>query len=179
MGNQSGLHLWIMRAAYVLICCAFLIFHLIPIAPSATLAFSPDMILCLTLAWVARRPEYTPILLIALIGLLADLLLSRPPGLWAALILMLSEYIRNRSRRMRTAGFFWEWVRVSAGIAVIFFANRLALGVLLLDVPPFRASLMQYAATFAMYPVLVAVSSVAFRVSYPDIGDTQSDKARA
>lgn len=179
MGNQSGFHLWIMRAAYVVICCAFLIFHLIPIAPSATFAFSPDMILGLTLAWVARRPDYTPIVLIAVTGLLADLLLSRPPGLWAALMLVLSEYIRNRGHRMRTAGFVWEWVRVAAGIAVIFFANRIALGVLLIDVPPLGASLKQYAATVVIYPLLVAVSSVAFGISYPDIGDTQADKARA
>ena len=154
-------------------------FHLLPVGQSTNVAFAPDLVLCLTLAWVARRPEYAPALLIALAALLADLLLSRPPGLWAALVLLLSEYMRSRGHRMKTAGFVWEWLRVSAGIGVIFVANRLALSVLLLDLPPVSAVFTQYAATILLYPVIVGASATLLRVRHRDSIDAEAGKLRA
>lgn len=141
-------------------------FHLLPLGQTSNLAFAPDLILCLTLAWVSRKPEFTPVLLIAGTALLADLLLGRAPGLWAALTLLLSEYIRNRGARMKAAGFFWEWVRVATGIAVIFVANRVAMSVLLLDVPPLAAVLTQYAATIVLYPVVTGISALFLRIRH-------------
>lgn len=179
MGSQAGLHIWSMRALYAAMCCAFLMFHLLPVASPDGLIFAPDFILCLTLAWAARRPEYTPILLIALTGLLADLLLSRPPGLWAALTLLLSEYIRNRGHRMRNLGFVWEWFRVSAGIMVIFLADRIALSIILFDTPPFTLSLLQVAQTVLVYPVIVGFSAFVLRVRHLEAGEVSGDRIRA
>ena len=42
----------------------------------------PDLLIAFAFAWSLRRPEYVPSLLLALLFLLADLLLQRPPGLW-------------------------------------------------------------------------------------------------
>ncbi len=154
-------------------------FHLLPVGQTTNVAFAPDLILCLTLAWVVRRPEYAPALLIAGAALLADLLLSRPPGLWAALVLMLSEYIRSRGNRMKSAGFVWEWFRVSAGIGVIFVANRMAMSMLLLDLPPVPAAFTQYLATVVLYPLIVGLSATLLGVRHRDSTDAETGKQRA
>ena len=170
--RSTNAYIWFMRALFAALCCAFLMFHLLPLGQSSTLAFAPDLILCLTLAWVSRRPEFTPVLLIAATALLADLLLGRAPGLWAALTLLLSEYIRNRGRRMKTAGFFWEWVRVSVGIAVIFLVNRVAMSVLLLDVPALGSVMAQYGATIVLYPVITGLSALFLRIRHIEPAET-------
>lgn len=167
-----------MRIVFAALCCAFLMFHLLPLGQASSVAFAPDLILCLTLAWVSRRPEFTPVLLIAGTALVADLLLGRAPGLWAALTLMLAEYTRNRGYRLKSAGFFWEWMRIAAGIAVIFVVNRVALMVLLVDVPPLMAVLTQYGATTVLYPVVTALSALILRVRHVEPSESPG-RARA
>lgn len=172
MDRSTNAYVWMMRAVYAALSCVFLMFHLLPLGQSSNLAFAPDLILGLTLVWVSRRPEFAPVLLIAATALLADLLLARAPGLWAALTLLLSEYIRNRGQRMKSAGFIWEWVRVSAGIAVIFLVNRIVLSVLFVNVPPLAAVLTQFGATVLLYPVITALSAVLLRVRYIEAAET-------
>lgn len=172
MDSPGGAYIWVMRAVYAGLCCVFLMFHLLPLGQSGSIAFAPDMILCLTLAWVSRRPEFTPVLLIAGTALLADLLLGRAPGLWAALILLLAEYIRTRGRRLKSAGYFWEWMRVSAGIASIFVIHRIVMSILLLDVPPLGAVLLQYGATVLMYPVITVLSAMLLNIRHIEPSET-------
>ena len=49
-------------------------------------------------AWCLRRPEYVPAWSLAGLFLLADLLLQRPPGLWALLALMGCENLKSRAQ---------------------------------------------------------------------------------
>jgi hypothetical protein len=63
--------------------------------------------LALTFAWVLRRPEFVPPLLIAAMILLGDLMFHRPPGLWAALVLVTAETLRVRDIREGPDGAIW------------------------------------------------------------------------
>ena len=55
----------------------------------------PDLLIAFALAWSLRRPEYVPTLLLAILFLLGDLLLQRPPGLWALLALLACENLKG------------------------------------------------------------------------------------
>ena len=61
----------------------------------------PDIILLIALSWIVMRPDYVPVLLLAVVFLLTDLLLMRPPGLWTALAVLAGEFLRNRQLQLR------------------------------------------------------------------------------
>jgi len=178
MADQTATHAWFMRLLYVVACGIVIMFHLLPLGQVAWITFSPDLILCITLAWVVRRPDYAPILLIAGVALLSDLLLMRVPGLWSALVVLLANRIGQKRHRMRSTGFGVEWARVSSGIAAIFVIERVAMSVLLIETPPLTLSGAQFLATVIVYPVVVAVTAGVFRVRKPAFIDTAASGHR-
>lgn len=179
MAEKSGLQLWSMRMLYAALCGFVMMFHLLPLGQIGAITFSPDIVLCITLAWVVRRPAYAPIVLIAAVVLLADLLMMRVPGLWAALCVLLADSTTRQRLKMRSTGFGVEWLRVSLGIAAIFALERIVLGVLLVETPPLGANIAQLAATIAVYPVVVAITSGVFRVRKPELIETTNARRRA
>lgn len=118
----------------------------------------PDFLIVFAFAWSLRRPEYVPSLLLALIFLLADLLLQRPPGLWALLALLACENLKGRSRSLRDGTFGAEWVAVAILLTGILIANRVVLSLLLVPPPQLRLSVLELGVTILVYPVVVFVS---------------------
>ena len=158
MNDLSPTRLFLMRAAFVLLALVILIFQLLPLETTTRNWAGPDLLLAFACAWSLRRPEYIPALTLALAFLLADLLLQRPPGLWALLALIGCENLKSRSRSLRDAGFGAEWMTVGAiliGIAVL---NRLVLALVLVDVPTLTLSLTELGMTIAAYPLVVGVT---------------------
>ena len=118
----------------------------------------PDLLIAFAFAWSLRRPEYVPSLLLALLFLLADLLLQRPPGLWAVLALLACENLKGRSRSLRDATFGAEWIAVAVLLTVILMTNRIVLSVVLVVPPQLRLSLLELGMTILVYPAVVFVT---------------------
>lgn len=135
---------------------------------------APDLLLLLALAWVARRPSLVPALAVAAVFLLADFLFQKPPGLWAGLVLILSEIIRNRAYTLRTLPFWIEWATVASGIAVITFIERFTLSMVLVPQAPLGLTLVQLTLTIIAYPLVVFVSYVLFGVNRPAPGEVDA-----
>lgn len=93
---------------------------LLPLAPDSGM-MPPDLLYCLVIAWTLRSPKPLPVLLVAGIGLFADLMLSRPMGLGALGLVLASEFMRRRSGRLVGAPFPLEWIA-----AIVVFALMLA-----------------------------------------------------
>ena len=64
-------------------------------------------------------------------ALLADFLFQRPPGLWAALVVLAAEALKARAVGLRDLPFPVEWVSVGTTLVGITLAYRLVLAVLL------------------------------------------------
>jgi rod shape-determining protein MreD len=135
---------------------------------------APDLLILLALAWVTRRPSFAPALAIGVVFLLADMLLQRPPGLWAALVLILSEILRGRSRSMRTLPFWLEWATVAIGIVIITAIYRFTLSMVLVTQAPLGLTLVQLMLTIVVYPAVVFVSYALFGVSRPAPGEVDA-----
>lgn len=118
----------------------------------------PDLLIAFAFAWSLRRPEYVPSLLLALIFLLADLLLQRPPGLWALLALLACENLKGRSRSLRDATFGAEWIAVAVLLTGILIANRIVLSLMLVPPPQLRLSVLELGVTILVYPAVVFVT---------------------
>lgn len=135
---------------------------------------APDLLILLTLAWVTRRPTFVPALFVVVLFLAADFLLQKPPGLWTCLVLMLSEFLRSRSRNLRTLPFWIEWATVSFGLAAITLLDRVILSAVLIPQASLGLTLLQLALTIATYPLVVFVSYAFFGISRPAPGEVDA-----
>ncbi|MEM9844179.1 MAG: rod shape-determining protein MreD [Pseudomonadota bacterium] len=164
MAERDHTRLWTMRALYAAIVMAIVFFQLLPVNTVPRIWAGPDLILALTLAWVLRRPDFVPLSLVALLFLLADLLLHRPPGLWAALVLITAEFLRARYVGLRDMTFAAEWVAVGGALVVLTLTYRLILSLLVVDQAPLGLALIQLIMTLAAYPFVVVISQTVFGV---------------
>lgn len=158
MSELSTPRLWLMRAGFCLLAVTIIFLQLLPLDTTPNTWAGPDLLLAFACAWAVRRPDYVPTLLLALVLLLADLLLQRPPGLMAVLALIGCENLKSRGRSLRDASFPVEWLTVSMIVALILIGYRLVLWVLLVDVPGLALTLSELGLTLLVYPLIVAVT---------------------
>ena len=164
MAERSAARLWGMRAAFTALAVLVLFAHLLPLQTTPSRIAGPDLLVAFTFAWVMRRPDFVPPLLIAGVMLLADLLLQRPPGLWAVLVLLAAEWIKGQDRRLRENTFVAEWITVAMALLAITLLYRLVLGVLIVSPGTLFLVAMQFGMTVLVYPLAVAVSAVVFGI---------------
>ncbi len=172
-------YVWAMRLTYVGLCLAVMIAHLLPLDTLPRLWAPPDLLMGFTFAWALRRPDFVPILSIAAVFLIADLLFQRPPGLYAALMVTGTEYLRIRFTGLRDASFVGEWIAVCVMIAGLTLANRLILTVVASSLAPLGPTLIQMALTMISYPLIVIATQSVMGVRKPDPRGTDSMGARA
>ena len=132
---------------------------------------APDVFLALTFAWVLRRPAHLPALAIALTYLAQDLMLMRPPGLWALIVLVGSEFLRRRASVVREMNLLLEWAMVSAVLIAMTLAYRFGLAIVMVGRDPLDLSLMRLAVTILIYPLVVWVLQSVLRVRKPATGE--------
>jgi len=140
---------------------------------------SPDLLIAFALAWSVRRPEYVPAFLLAAVFLLSDLLLQRPPGLWALLALLACENLKGRSRSLRDATFGAEWVAVAVLLIGVLLFNWIVLSVLLIPPPQLRLSLLELGTTILTYPIAVLVTRSLMGVRRAAPGEFDTIRGRA
>ena len=158
MSELPPSRLWTMRIAFTALVMVILFFHMLPLQ-TATGGWSwPDFILAFALAWSVRRPDYVPLALLAGLFLLADLLLQRPPGLWAALALVACAQMQQQARSLRDASLATEFMSAAAWIVGIGVGYRIVLAVLLVDMPSLAPALLQIVITVMAYPVVVGIT---------------------
>lgn len=157
--------LWINRGVFALIAFVIVVLQLVPLDARPPIWAPPDILLAMTLVWVARRPDYLPVFLVALIFLFTDLLFHRPPGLWAALVVLLTEFVRSRARDFRGLPLILEWGTVAVGIVAITLANRLVLAIVATPQAPLALTLIEMFQTILIYPLAVFVAHALFGVS--------------
>lgn len=170
--------LWGMRAAYLGLAILFLFCSLIPLTTVPRNWAAPDLLMALTFAWALRRPDYVPALSVAGVWLLFDLLLHRPPGLMAALMLLATEALKPRASQMRDEGFLSEMATISIMVLLVTLGNRIILAVLLIPVPSLGLTAFQAAMTLLAYPAVVFVSRILFGVRAVAPGDSASGAVR-
>ncbi|MCF3593558.1 rod shape-determining protein MreD [Rhodobacteraceae bacterium LMO-12] len=171
MDEVSLLRLWLMRFGFAFLVLAILFFHLLPLETTPRRWAGPDLVLGFAFAWVLRRPEYTPVLMVAGLLLLADLLLGRPPGLYAALSLIAFNKLSARRQSLSTMPFSVEWITVSFAFIAVMLGYRLILSLLLVNPPGPGLFLSQLTMTVLTYPVIVLISRYAFGLRAVGLGE--------
>jgi rod shape-determining protein MreD len=164
MAEHSPGKLWTMRALYIGLALFVMFLHLLPMQIMPSRFAGPDVLTALTFAWCLRRPDYVPALSIALVMLLADMLFQRPPALWALLVLLATEFLKRRGRQVRENTFAAEWLAAAGTLLVITLLYQLTLAILIISHGMPSLTVMQYVMTVLAYPLVAAVSYLAFGV---------------
>ncbi len=165
MAEQSTTQLWINRTVFLALAFIIIIFQLLPLDARPIRWPGPDILLVATLAWVARRPDYLPVIVVAAIFLTTDLLFQRPPGLWAALVVILTEAIRKRAHDIRNMPIAIEWGMIATGVVLITLANRLVLAIVMIPQTPLALTMIQMIFTILVYPLVALIARFAFGIS--------------
>ena len=168
------MQIWTGRAAFTALAGLIIFLYLLPLDTRPDTWPVPDFMLLIAVVWAARRPDYAPVTLIAAIFLLTDLLFQRPPGLWAGLVVILTETLRRRARQIRNMPLLLEWVFVAVGMVAISFAYRIALAIVVMPQAPLQLTIIQLIMTIVAYPVIVGAAHLLFGVSRPAPGQTDS-----
>lgn len=148
-----------------------LFIRLLPTDLSRPPAPMPDLVFVLVAAWVLRRPVHLPAFLVVGVALLEDLLTQRPPGIWPLLMLVGSEFLRQRQGFAREINLAMEWGVVTGVYVAMFLLERVALAIVMVPRPPADLSLLSVAFTVASYPVAVFVLRFVFQVRKPATGE--------
>lgn len=165
---------WAGRITYLLLAFVLIAAPLLPLNTVPRAFAAPDILLAVTAAWAARRPDTLPVLVVAFVFLLADFLFQRPPGLFAALVLLMTEALRRRSLRLRRGSFMGEWIAAGAAIAAVVLAHRVILAALMTPQAPLGLTLIQLILTIAAYPAVAGVAQVALGLRRPAQGEVDA-----
>ncbi len=174
MDNRWISSLWMHRLLFLAVAATLIFLRLLPLHDLAGNLPGPDLLLCLIFAWTVRRPEYLPVLMIACVVLLEDMLLMRPPGLWTGLVILASEFIRSRVALTRELSFGVEWLLVAGLMLTLFICYRVAFSLAFLPQPGFGFALVQTSWSIFAYPFVVALSRYGLDLHKPAMGEVDA-----
>ena len=165
---------WLHRALFLAIALILLFLRLLPLGSMAGELPGPDVLLCIVFAWTMRRPDYLPAVLIAAVVLLDDMILMRPPGLWTAIVIIASEFIRARVALTRELNFGVEWLLVAGMMVAMLIIYRVVFALVMLPQPGFGFAMVQVLWSIVCYPVVVALSRFVLDLHKPAMGEVDA-----
>lgn len=164
---MNGAVLWAQRLLYVVLALTAILFPLLPLNMDNSQMVWPDLFFALTAVWVVRRPESAPFLLVAILALLADFMLSRPPGLWALITLLGVEFLRVQREVMQDRIYFNELLTDGIVFAVMLVLNEILLTISLVPMPETGETWPLYFATLTTFPVVALTLHYVFFIRPP------------
>ena len=162
------------RVLFVGLAVLLLFLRLLPVDSGTEGWPGPDLLLCLICAWTMRRPDFLPVGLVAAVVVMEDLLLMRPPGLWAALVVLAAEFIRSRVALTRELTFAVEWVLVAGIMVGLFVSYRIIFAIAFVPQAGFGYAMVQVIWSILCYPLVVVVSRLVLDLRKPAMGEVNA-----
>jgi rod shape-determining protein MreD len=106
--------------------------------------------------------------------LIEDLMLMRPPGLWTAIVVLATEFLRGRVALTRELNFLVEWMVISGVMLGMMLAYRLVMALAFVPQPAFGFAAVQLLWSIALYPLVVGLSRLVLDLRKPATGEIDS-----
>lgn len=158
MVDPLALRRFLFRCLFFGLCSVVIFLKMLPLTTEPRTIPGPDLLFCLTAAWVMRRPRWAPVGIIVLMHVVADLLFMRPVGLWPALSLLGYEYLRRKALGSAEVTPPIEIGLVSACFAVLIAANAFAHAVFGIPQASVGLQVLHVLITVVFYPLVIAFS---------------------
>ena len=169
MATQSGATLWFSQALFASLGLFAVLAAMLPLGLSANAIPMPDLVFILAVAWVIRRPVAAPLGLVAAIAIIADILLMRPIGLWALVMIFSVEAVRARRWTIREHMFLVEWAIFATLFAVSLVATSIILGLAFAPRPGAYIMFTYFLSTVIAYPIVVGLLQWVLGVKRPKV----------
>ena len=98
----------------------------------------------------------------------------RPPGLWTALVVIASEFVRARVALTRELNFGVEWLLVAGMMVAMLLVYRLVFAVVLMPQPAFGFAMVQVLWSILCYPAVVGLSRYLLDLHKPAMGEVDA-----
>ena len=170
MQDRTFWQLLFRRAVYLSIGILLTTLALVPLNLTAGRLPGPDVMYCLTMVYVIRRPEFVPIWSICLVFFLRDILSQAPLGLFTVLVLLGTELVRNNVQAFREYFFPLEWLWVASIFVSILLSQHFLLSLVLSETPKFLDQFYLFVFTSVAYPATVAAMRYGFGIHRPATG---------
>jgi len=164
MIDRTTLLRWFFWFFLIALSCSVVFVRLLPLDLTAGRFPGPDVMMAVVFAWVLRRPDYVPVILVAILFFVMDMLYQRVPGVSTMMLVLGLEFLRNRERRLREQHFLVEWSVVAATIFAIMAAELVLLQIFMVEQIPLGRAILQALNTVAIYPLAVFFSVYLFGV---------------
>lgn len=135
----------------------------------------PDLLFCVTAAFLMRRPRWAPVALIVFVHLLADVLYLRPLGLWPAISLIAYEFLRRQTNASNEVSLPLEVALVVGAFTSAVLANALLQLIFAVPQPGFGRTLLHILTTAVAYPFVIAITHFILRVKRAGVRELDSD----
>ncbi len=133
----------------------------------------PDLVYCITIAWLIRAPMHVPPWLLVGVFLLRDILLGLPPGLWTAMILLTGLIIILSYEWLRSHIYLIQWILVAGLYLCALIAMQSVLLITRLPVPTSENLVRSFVMTALAYPLASALIALIIREDAARDGTTE------
>ena len=138
---------------YFCIGLLIIFFQILPLQTTPQNCSGPNVLLVFFAAIVTKRPEYTSCFLLALVFLIEDFFLMRPPGLMPALIVISFYILKRKIQNQEENSLISVWVNVATCLTLVLLIYYMISVLLFLPSAGFSLTLMEIIISLALYPI--------------------------
>ncbi len=138
---------------YFCIGLLIIFFQILPLQTTPQNWSGPNVLLVFFAAIVTKRPQYTSSFLLALVFLIEDFFLMRPPGLMPALIVISFYILKRKIQNQEENSLISVWVNVATCLTLVLLIYYMISVLLFLPSAGFSLTLMEIIVSLALYPI--------------------------
>lgn len=163
---------WMFRLLLLVICLLVLLTGTVPGLPGAGHPLTPDILFCVTIAWLVRQPDHLPPIMLVILYLLRDIVLGQPVGLWTSAMLLAGLAAVMLRGWLMTRSFITEWaVAMVLHVSVLLFVSIVLTVALLpgISIEFLGASVLATALAYPLVALFIRyVCRIRWSIDYPD-----------
>ena len=149
MNVKSFIH----QILYFCIGLLIIFFQILPLQTTPQSWSGPNILLVFFAVLVIKRPEFTSSLLIAVVFLIEDFFLMRPPVLMSSLTVLGLYILKRKLQNEEDTSLVFVWGNVAICLTLILLICYFVLKLLFIPSAGLRLTIMEITVTLAIYPI--------------------------
>jgi rod shape-determining protein MreD len=144
---------FIHQILYFCIGLLIIFFQILPLQTTPQSWSGPNVLLVFFAAIVIKRPEFTSSLLIAVVFLIEDFFLMRPPGLMSSLTVLGLYILKRKFQNQEDTSLVFVWGNVAICLTLILLICYFVSKLLFIPSADLRLTIMEITVTLAIFPI--------------------------
>ena len=149
MNVKSFIH----QILYFCIGLLIIFFQILPLQTTPQSWSGPNVLLVFFAAIVIKKPEFTSSLLIAVVFLIEDFFLMRPPGLMSSLTVLGLYILKTKFQNQEETSLVFVWGNVAICLTLILLICYFVSKLLFIPSAGLRLTIMEITVTLDIYPI--------------------------